>query len=319
MIEEKKIMIIGGSGSLGNELIKNYSMKNKMFNVSRDENKHWEMEKIYKDKITNYICDIGHTKRLMEIVKEIEPNIIIIASALKHIERCEVHPREAINTNLLGIMNFLDAIEYSSQKPETVLLVSTDKACSPINTYGMCKGLSEKYMIDKARTSTKTRYLIVRYGNVLNSRGSIIPMLHHMGENEQCFKLTHPDMTRFIMTLYDAVKCIDYAINNSPSGSITVPKLKSMKTVDLISIFSNIYKKPIITVGCRQGEKLYETLINETQSVNVQEMEKYYIIFPPFISHLENLTPFQYNSNQNNLTKDDLITYLNQLFLLSNH
>lgn len=252
----KTIFIFGGSGSLGNKLIEKYSA-NQVINFSRDECKHWAMELKYKN-IQNIIGNIYDYKSVETALIRTNPHIIIIAAALKHIDRCEYATDQCIKTNLLGIQNVLDCIDRNPlSRLETVVFISTDKACNPINVYGMCKALSEKMMIEKAFYSkTKVKYVTVRYGNVLNSRGSIIPILHERGtQPDNDFTLTHIDMTRFIMTLEDSCNLIEYAILNGTSGEIIIPKLRSMKVADLFEIFSEIYDKDVKVVGLRSGDR----------------------------------------------------------------
>jgi FlaA1/EpsC-like NDP-sugar epimerase len=309
-------MIFGGSGSLGNKLIEKYLPTNKIVNYSRDENKHWLMELQYKSKnLSNIIGDIRDSKKVQQSIIRTNPHIIIVAAALKHIDRCEFETNECISTNITGLQNVLDTIELI--KPvnlTTVCFISTDKACSPVNTYGMSKGICENLMVEKSKGS-QIKYVVVRYGNVLNSRGSIIPILENKGQDPNCknFTLTHPNMTRFIMLLDEAVMLIEYAILNGSSGDIVIPKLHAMNIKDLIDIYSKKYNKPIVTTGIRSGEKLYETLINDMQSLRTFETDSYYHIRPSYLEPI-NTETFEYDSTQNVLTKIQLENYLGQHF-----
>ena len=148
-------------------------------------------------------------------------------------------------------------------------MVSTDKACSPINVYGMCKSLAERIVLEKSRNSNVT-FCATRYGNVLESRGSIIPLFLYQAKNKKEFTITHKKMTRFLMTLDDSVDLIVDALNYAQHGDTFVPNLASMKIMDLAEIFSSIYNKPIKVTGIRVGEKLHESLINETESLRTQ-------------------------------------------------
>jgi len=318
-------MIFGGSGSLGNKLIEKYLADNKIVNYSRDENKHWLMELQYKSKnLTNIIGDIRDLTKVQQSIIRINPHIIIVGAALKHIDRCEFETDECLSTNITGLKNVLNSVELfrpNLTNLSTICFISTDKACSPVNTYGMSKGICENYMVEKSKYARLSpmpiKYVTVRYGNVLNSRGSIIPILENKGKDPECknFTLTHPDMTRFIMFLEDAVSLIEYAILNASNGDIVIPKLNSMNIKDLIELYSDKFNKPIVITGIRPGENVYETLINEMQSLRTEETDKYYHIKPSYLGLVPG-TNFVYNSAQSILTKQQLKTYLSLHFSL---
>ncbi|HMQ07312.1 MAG TPA: polysaccharide biosynthesis protein [Saprospiraceae bacterium] len=324
-MKSKKILIFGGSGSLGKALIDRHLTQNIIINYSRDEWKHWQLDHKYKNKnLINILGDIRDLHKVREAVMREKPHIIIIASALKHIERVEYSIRESIETNLIGVQNVLDSIEsniHSLKNLEKVVFVSSDKACSPVNVYGMCKALSEKLMIEKAYYIPDFDFVICRYGNVLNSKGSIIPLLHKIGRSKEYdhYNLTHPDMTRFVMTLDESCSLVEYAMHYGESGDIIIPKLKSMYIRDLISIFSDLYSKPVKTGKIRFGEKINESLINETQSLYVQEVEKYYYIKAPHNAYAYNgqLKSFHYSSGESPINKSDLYTYLESKGMLT--
>ena len=323
-MDNKVILIFGGTGSLGYELNKRYSNTNTIYNFSRDECKHWEM-KLYFNSNPNIRFIIGNIadRNIVEAtIKRIKPDIIIIASAMKHIDQCEINTSESLKTNLLGTQNVLESIESNLNELsnlETVVFVSSDKACSPINNYGMCKALSETLIIEKAHYIPSIKFVNVRYGNVLNSRGSIIPLLHKIGNDsvKKSFTLTSEDMTRFVMTLEQSVDLIEYAALNGESGDIVIPKLISMNVKDLVEIFSNKYNKPIVVTGLRSGEKLLESLINDTQSGRIIVNGDYthiksVIKYPNIIN--EDMK--DYNSKINPLTREQLNEYLNKLALI---
>ena len=171
MILNKRILIFGGTGSLGNKLNERYIDNNVIYNFSRDEHKHWKMRLNFKNhKNLNFIIgNVADRIRVKESIKRIKPDIIIIACAMKHIEQCEINTNESLNTNMLGTKYILDSIEDNLNiltNLETVLFVSSDKACSPINNYGMAKGLSETFLIEKANFVKDIKFVNVRYGNV---------------------------------------------------------------------------------------------------------------------------------------------------------
>ena len=322
MLSGQKIFIIGGSGSLGHKLIDRYINNNTIVCYSRDECKHWQMSLIYKsDNLKFIIGDIRDKERLQISLLRENPNIIIIAAALKHIDRCEYATNECILTDLIGPQNVLNIAEQEKNvltNLKTICFVSTDKACSPVNVYGMCKALSETLIIEKSYYIKDIKFVCVRYGNVLNSRGSIIPMLHEKGKDSNCkeFMLTHLDMTRFVMTLEQSVDLIEYTIINAESGDIVIPHLVSMKVKDLIEIFSEIYNKPIKITGMRPGEKMLESLINETQSMRIIKVGDYTHIKPAYCQKIYNNEPMDYNSTINPIDKDHLKKLLEEFKLL---
>ena len=315
-MNNKKILFFGGTGSLGNEFIKRNIKNNTIVNFSRDECKHWKLE--MKFKVKNILGDIRDKNRVKESIKNVNPNIIIIASALKHIDRVEYAISESLKTNINGIQNILDSIdELNLDKLETVILVSTDKACSPINVYGMCKAIAEKMIIEKAFYSKGIKYTNVRYGNVLNSRGSIIPFLHSIGcKKDSIYTLTDKRMTRFIMTLEESCKLIEYAIEYANNGEIIIPQIRSMYIKDLFEIFAEIYKKDIKITGLRPGEKIYESLINGSQYIMSYEKNNYFHILPNYKKELLNNEQKDINSTQNLISKSELKKYLIELNLL---
>lgn len=320
MIKNKKIFIFGGSGSLGNQLIKRYIDNNIIVCYSRDECKHWKMELEYKNKNLHFtIGDIRNKDRVENSLIRENPNLIIIASALKHIDKCEYAVDECMQTNFNGVANVLNTIENNKQilsNLEAVCFISTDKACSPVNVYGMSKALAEKLVIEKSLFIKDIKFVCVRYGNVLNSRGSIIQILHEKGINDKEFTLTHSDMTRFVMTLDQSVDLIEHAIINGESGDIIIPNLISMNVIDLFKIFSEKYNKSIKITELRTGEKMLESLINETQAMSMEKDDKYYYIKPPYKNICNIKNSIDYNSKMNPLSKEELKNYLNDLKLL---
>ena len=323
-MNNKTILVFGGSGSLGYEITKRYVENNTIFNFSRDECKHWNMKLDFNHhKNLNFIIgDIINKQKVENSIIRVNPDIIIIAAAMKHVDQCEINAEQCINTNLLGVKNILDVIELHKEKLHlgTVLFVSTDKACSPINTYGMAKAISEQLMIEKAYYIKDIKFVNIRYGNVLNSRGSIIPLLHNIGKDErkEYFALTHEEMTRFVMTLSQSVDLIEFAILNGDSGDTVIPELVSMKLIDLLEIFSEKYNKPIKVTSIRPGEKMLESLINPTQAGRIIKNGSYYHIKSIF-EYNETIDPnklIDYNSKLNPLSKEQLFKYLHDKKLI---
>lgn len=320
----KKILIIGGTGSLGNALVKKYIKENDLYLYSRDECKHWTMniEYNYNTNLNFIIGNIADKEKIRQTLLRHNFDIIIMAAALKHIDKCELETNECINTNLLGTKNVLDEIENNIKlltNLQGVCFISTDKACSPINIYGMTKASSECLMIEKSKFINHIKFVCVRYGNVLNSRGSIIPLLHKIGQDNDIkeFKLTDERMTRFVMTLEQSVNLIEHALLCGESGDIVIPELISCKIIDLLEIFSEIYNKPIVKDKLRIGEKMLESLINETQSLRLRHgKDGYMYIKPSYKNTVLNTEIKDYNSKINPLSKVELKEYLQNLKLL---
>jgi FlaA1/EpsC-like NDP-sugar epimerase len=309
MIVGKRILIIGGTGSLGNILTKRWIANNFIIIFSRDENKQWAMRMKYSKSANNikfYVGDMRNTKSLRSCFNQYEPDIIVIAAALKQIDTCETFVNECVATNVTGIQNVLQVLNSLSVCAETVLFVSTDKASAPVNVYGMCKGIGERLMVNAASNcKDRTKFVCVRYGNVVNSRGSIVPKFVEIMESkeEQFLPVTHPDMTRFLMSLDQCHEIIEYAIETAKSGDIVIPKIPSFKILDIAAWFALKCQKEIKIVGIRPGEKLHETLINisEISRTIVSPDNKYFVIKPDY---LKDPILVQEYSSQDNINTD---------------
>lgn len=323
MIENKNILIIGGTGSLGHALTHHFLATNKIYIMSRDENKQWQMRRDFAQhpNLSFIIGNVADVDAVAHAFGRAQPHIIIAAAALKHIDICEYNIAESINTNITGTRNIVDLVQLSPMNVETVLFVSTDKACSPVNNYGMCKAISETIIVEAAHYDKRVKYVVTRYGNVLNTRGSIIPLLHQMGKDKAipAFTLTDERMTRFVMTLEESVALIEYTIVHGASGEIIVPRLDAMSIKDLVEIFSEIYNKPVVVTRIRAGEKIHETLINGTQAMRtvMSPMNEYKHIQSPLSDvNIENVGIREYTSNENVLKKEKLREYLHELGFL---
>jgi FlaA1/EpsC-like NDP-sugar epimerase len=317
-------MIIGGTGSLGQTLIKRFIKSrddNDVIVVSRDEAKHWTIRNEYNanPRLTFSVGDIRDQSRMSKIIRDFKPNIIIMAAALKQVDTCERSPEESVKTNLSGILGVLDAVDLIESKTwlDSVLLVSTDKACEPINVYGMCKAISERLVTSRARSDSNIKFAAVRYGNVLESRGSILPLFKWQAENCENFTVTHKDMTRFIMTLDESVNLIENALGGMiESGSIMVPKLRAMKITDLAEIFAEMHGKGIVFTGIRPGEKMHESLIGISESIRVIENDDHFVIRSS-LSDIDKVpVQFQFESSGPILPKEDLRNYLEEIGVL---
>ena len=283
-LSNEHILIIGGTGSLGVHLLETMipiSSSAQISVISRDENKQWHLKRKFVN-VNFFLGDIRNKERIRDLFMIIQPSIVILAAALKHIDQCETQMEECIATNILGIENVLQVcIDFdrkcssssSSFHLKSVLFISTDKACSPINVYGMSKSISERFVTQIASKynsggGLKAKYLCVRYGNVINSRGSIIPKLIELSNDSKIdfLPLTDPRMTRFFMTLNQSVEIILHALIFGNSGETWIPEVQAVKIIDLMNYFATKFNKKIQIVGVRPGEKLHECLINETES-----------------------------------------------------
>lgn len=311
--KNKKILITGGTGSFGSaftEMLLKTQVR-KIYIFSRDEFKQNEMKKKFDDdRIQFFVGDIRDRDRLYRAFDGI--NYIVHAAAQKHVPSCEYNPFEAVKTNVIGAQNIIDAA--IDRKVEKVIALSTDKAVSPTNLYGMTKGCMEKIFISGNAYcgNRKTRFSVVRYGNVVNSRGSVIPLWKKCVEEGKKLPLTHEKMTRFWITLTQAIDFVRCIIHLTKGGEIFIPKLPSMKIIDLAESISNNAPEFDI-IGIRQGEKLHEVLINSDEARDTIEFENYFIIFNKFkwlIGHRESgigeklPDGYIYSSDQN----DDWIT-----------
>lgn len=308
------ILIFGGSGCLGKKLIDRYINTYNIINFSRDEHKHWKIDKeMGFGKIKHVIGDAIDSISVKNTLIRYRPSKIFIIHALKHVDRCQENVHASINTNLLSIKNILDCIQsvyINIPEIKEVIFTSTDKAPSPINVYGMCKALCEELIIETSKYIKSIKFVIVRYGNVLNSTSSLIPSL--LQNTGNTYYLTDERMTRFWMSIEDAINCIEYAINYGNSGEVIIPKVKSFYVKDIIEHIASIKNKNVEIMGMRPGERLYETLINDTQSLRTIEKDKYYHILPYYPDKLQK--QFTYNSTTNIIdNKNELIKLFNNL------
>jgi len=297
IFQDKTVLITGGTGSLGRNLVRNimtgkYGNPKQLIVFSRDEDKQYAMElewknlKVstddvfyYADEVLSFrIGDVRDYESVVRAVKEAE--IIIHAAALKQVPVGEYFPWESIKTNILGAQNIIRAILENENSVNTVLAVSTDKACKPVNTYGMCKAIQERLIIEANRIYPKTRFICVRYGNVAASRGSIIPLFQEQIRSGGPVTITREDMTRFILTLDTANNVIMEAIRSAEAGDIYVPDLPAVNIQDLAEVMVGERNIDIKTIGVRPGEKIHEVLISEEELPRTIKRGDYYAICP---------------------------------------
>jgi len=279
MFKNKTLVITGGTGSFGNAVMKRFLHTDvKEIRIfSRDEKKQDDMRKLYKnDKLKFYIGDVrdlGSVKNTMHGV-----DYIFHAAALKQVPSCEFFPMEAVKTNVIGTDNVLTAAIESGVKK--VICLSTDKAVYPINAMGISKAMMEKVFIAKSKTVDPDRTLIcgTRYGNVMASRGSVIPLFVEQIKNRQPLTVTDPNMTRFLMSLEDAVELVIFAFENAEAGDIMVQKAPASTMGDLAQAVKELFNadNEIKIIGTRHGEKLFETLLTKEEYIVAKDMGNFF-------------------------------------------
>ena len=286
MNKKKRILITGGTGTFGKAFVK-FSLKRKdiekIFIYSRDEMKQWNMskEQEYRSgKIQFIIGDVRDLGHLNLVIKNNKINYIIHAAATKIVLSAEFNPEECIKTNILGAMNVIEASKNNNVKK--VIALSTDKASSPVNLYGATKFVSDKLFVSANLNANNqsTVFAVVRYGNVMGSRGSVIPHFLSLNKKEK-FPITNPEMTRFMITIEDSIKMVFLALKNAIGGEIFIKKSPSIKITDLARNINP--KAKFIIIGQRAGEKIHEQMIGPDESKFVYDFKDYYIIFPLII------------------------------------
>ena len=282
MIKNKTLLITGGTGSFGNTVLTRFLLTDHFSEIrifSRDEKKQDDLRKrVNNKKVKFYIGDVRDKESIEPAVKGVD--FIFHAAALKQVPSCEFFPMEAVKTNIIGADNVLTiAQKYEVKK---VVVLSTDKAAYPINAMGMSKALMEKVMVAKSRdlNNGKTIFCGTRYGNVMASRGSVIPLFIDQIKDHKPLTLTDPNMTRFMMTLEDAVDLVWYAFENAKQGDLFVQKAPSATINTLAQALIELYKSKseIKIIGTRHGEKLYETLVNREDMLKAEDLGEYFRI-----------------------------------------
>ncbi|MDF7490797.1 polysaccharide biosynthesis protein [Proteus mirabilis] len=284
MFNNKTLLITGGTGSFGNAVLNRFLETDiKEIRIfSRDEKKQDDMRKKYNNhKLKFYIGDVRDYSSILNATRGVD--FIFHAAALKQVPSCEFHPIQAVKTNILGTENVLEAAIANSVK--RVVCLSTDKAVYPINAMGISKAMMEKVMVAKSRNldSNKTVICGTRYGNVMASRGSVIPLFVDLMREGKAITITDPNMTRFMMTLEDAVDLVLYAFQNGNNGDIFVQKAPAA-TIETLTIalkeLLNAPEHPINIIGTRHGEKLYEALLSREEMLAAIDMGDYYRVPP---------------------------------------
>ena len=282
MNNNKTLLITGGTGSFGNSVLKNflntnYFSKYRIF--SRDEKKQDDMRKAFNNnRIKYYLGDVRDRDSLRYAIDGVD--YIFHAAALKQVPSCEFFPIEAVKTNIIGYENVIDvAVQHDVKK---IVLLSTDKAVYPINAMGLSKAMSEKIMVARSRSliDKKTILCGTRYGNVMASRGSVIPLFIDQIKKGKDITITDPEMTRFMMTLDEAVELVLFSFKNAQNGDIFVQKSPACTVRVLAEALIDLYgaKNKIKIIGTRHGEKLFETLVNREEMIKIEDEGKFYRI-----------------------------------------
>ncbi|HBH7894974.1 TPA: UDP-N-acetylglucosamine 4,6-dehydratase (inverting) [Vibrio vulnificus] len=283
MLNNKTVLITGGTGSFGKQFVKTilarYPEVKKIVIFSRDELKQFELKQQYPHnqypQLRFFIGDVRDRNRMIQACEGVD--VIIHAAAIKQVDTAEYNPTECIRTNIDGAENVIQAALQCGVKD--VVALSTDKACAPINLYGATKLASDKLFTaaNNIKGSKDIRFSVVRYGNVMGSRGSVIPFFLNK-RSEGVLPITHEEMTRFNISLQDGVNMVMYALENHLGGEIFVPKIPSYKILDIAEAIAPECETKV--VGIRPGEKLHEEMITDTDSLNTIDLGKYYAILP---------------------------------------
>lgn len=321
----KRILVTGGTGSLGQTLVKRLlagemGRPARITVYSRDEAKqhYMRLEYMHRDAATDDVIyqnsqdllnfRIGDVRDYAALTSALrEADVVFHAAALKQVPSCEYFPFEAVQTNIFGAENVARAIRENGLPVETVVGISTDKACKPINVMGMTKALQERVLIEANRDCQNTRFMCVRYGNVIASRGSIIPLFVEQISKDQTLTVTLPEMTRFLLSLDRAVDTVFAAIKDGKRGETFVPKVKAANITDVAKALMGSKDLPIKYTGIRPGEKVHEIMVSEEECFRTVERGDYYVILPvlPELRETEDFTPAlagEYSSKDDNIS-----------------
>ena len=280
MLKNKTLLITGGTGSFGNAVLNRFLDTNHFSEIrifSRDEKKQDDMRSLYKNpKIKFYIWDVRDYSSIERAMRGVD--YVFHAAALKQVPSCEFFPLEATKTNVLGTQNTIDAAAANNVKK--IICLSTDKAAYPINAMGISKALMEKVAIAASRNHNNTTVCLTRYGNVMASRGSVIPLFINQIKSNKEITITDPNMTRFFMSLDDAVELVLFAFENGNAGDLFVNKAPAGTVADLAQALKEIFNanNPIKNIGTRHGEKLYETLCTREEMMKAEDMGDFFRI-----------------------------------------
>ena len=328
-LEGKRILVTGGTGSLGQTLVKRVltgemGKPAKITVFSRDEAKQHYMRLEYlhqktatddviyrnsQDTLNFRIGDVRDYSALLAAMREVD--VVFHAAALKQVPSCEYFPFEAVLTNIFGAENIVRAVRENNLPVEKIVGISTDKACKPINVMGMTKALQERILLEANRDCPKTIFTCVRYGNVIASRGSIVPLFVEQIRKKQTLTITLEEMTRFLLSLDRAVDTVFAAISMGKPGETFVPLVPAAKIIDLAWALMGEKKLPVVYTGIRPGEKVHEIMVSEEECFRTVERGDYYAILPvlPELREEKDFTPAltgEYSSKDKNVTVSQL-------------
>jgi UDP-glucose 4-epimerase len=339
MLTDKRIVVTGGTGSLGKVLVRRLlsgelGKPRSIVVFSRDEAKQHAMRLAYQSRriatdeviyhnfeqlLQFQIGDVRDYHSVSAVMRNAD--IVFNAAALKQVPSCEYFPFEAVQTNIVGPQNIVQAIRENKLPVETVIGISTDKACKPVNVMGMTKAIQERIFVQANMDCPNTRFICVRYGNVLASRGSVIPLFHEQIRNGGPVTITTTDMTRFLLSLGKAVDTIFTALRQANRGETYIPRVPSARVTDIAEVL--IGNRPIKTIvtGIRPGEKIHEILVSEEEAHRTVERGDYYVIMPMLpelrpSARIENPLKVEYSSANNVMTKAELAKLLKKYRLL---
>ncbi len=328
-LEGKRILVTGGTGSLGQKLVRRMltgemGRPAKITVFSRDEAKQHYMRLEYlhrkiatddiiyedsQDLLTFRIGDVRNPSALLQALRNTD--VVFHAAALKQVPTCEYFPYEAVQTNILGPQNLVRALRENDTPVELVVGISTDKACKPINVMGMTKALQERILLEASMDCEKTRFLCVRYGNVIASRGSIVPLFVEQIRTGGPVTVTLPEMTRFLLSLDRAVDTVFAAVKSGEKGETYVPRVPAANVVDIAKALMDEKEVDITFTGIRPGEKVHEIMVSEEECFRTIERDGYYVILPvlPELRRGLEFTPVltgEYSSMHDNLAIPEL-------------
>ena len=325
MLTDKRIVVTGGTGSLGKVLVRRLlggemGMPSSIVVFSRDEAKQHAMRLAYQSRkaatdeviyrnfeqmLQFQIGDVRDYHSVSAVMRNAD--IVFNAAALKQVPSCEYFPFEAVQTNIVGPHNIVQAIRENKLPVETVVGVSTDKACKPVNVMGMTKAIQERVFVQANMDCPETRFICVRYGNVMASRGSVIPLFHEQIRSGGPVTITTPEMTRFLISLDQAVDTIFAALRGGDRGETYVPRAPSARITDIVDVL--VGDRPIKTkiMGIRPGEKIHEILVSEEESHRAIKRGDYYAI-KPMLPELRSVTKDEANLEAEYSSADDVIS-----------
>ncbi len=295
-LEGKRVLVTGGTGSLGKALVKRLlggemGRPKSVTVFSRDEGKHHQMKvdwkhlhvatddifyRNFEELLEFRVGDVRDYAAIVSAVRKAE--VVFHAAALKQVPSCEYFPTEAVRTNIEGAINLVRAVRENDTSVELVVGISTDKACKPVNVMGMTKSLQERILLEGNLGEDKTTFTCVRYGNVIASRGSVVPLFKDQIQRGGPVTITSREMTRFLITLDQAVDTVFDCVRLGRSGETFVPRLPATKIVELVKVLINGRDIPVVETGVRPGEKIHEIMISEEEMARTTERADYYVI-----------------------------------------